>query len=152
MHASNIGAHDKMTEHAPAVAAIPAEPHSANQRLLIVDEYALSRTVLLIAFRLRGYVCTGVGSAEDALASVETFAPSVILLEWDFRDGTGRGLSNRLRTRSRSCGRSLVVVVVSVTNERPEFRLHDSADEYLTKPAHADVIERAFERHLRARQ
>jgi len=133
-----------------AALAWPIKLKKRNQRLLIVDEYVPSRTVLLIALRMRGHECLGVGSAADALASVDTFEPSVILLEWDFRDGTGRGLSDRLRTRSRSCGRSLVVIVVSVTNEPPGFLLHDSADEYLTKPAHAELIESAFERHLRA--
>ena len=134
-----------------AALASPIGVKKRYQRLLIVDEYALARTALLIALRMRGHECMGVGSAADALACLETFEPTVILLEWDFRDGTGRGLSDRLRARSQSCGRSLVVIIVSVTNEPPGFRLHDGADEYLTKPAHAELIESAFERHIRAR-
>jgi len=125
------------------------EANLQGRRLLIVDEYPITRTVLEIVFGMRGHVCMGVGSADEALACIETFEPDVVILEWHFRNGSGRGLGSRLRARALACGRSLVVVVVSVTDEPPEFRSHDSVDEYLTKPAPAAAIESAFEHHLR---
>jgi len=83
------------------------------------------------------------------MTCIETFAPTVVILEWQFRDGTGIGLCHRLRTRSAACGRSIIVIAVSATNEPSGFRALDQVDEYLTKHATTDAIERAFARHIR---
>lgn len=116
-------------------------------RLLIVDEYKMSRVVLATNFRLRGYSCTAVTDAESALTAIETFEPGAVILEWCFRDGSGVGLSTRLRVRSEACGRPLVIIIVSVQNEPEDFRNHESVDEYLVKPVSVELIRQAIERH-----
>ena len=119
------------------------------ERVLIVDEHGPSRIALSKALARRGYVCTAVTSADEALAAVDAFSPTIAVVEWAFRDGSGVGLAERLRERARVDDRRLVVIALSHANEPDE--LHDTFDEYLIKPTSPDELERAFTRHTAAR-
>ena len=119
---------------------------AGSRRVLIVDEHALSRAVLTAAFQLRGHVCRAVATVAEALLSVDVFAPDIAIIEWNFRDGSGRQLSRRLRTRSTESGRPLRVIALSALDEPHDFRLDESIDAYFVKPTHSADIEAAFDR------
>lgn len=121
------------------------------ERLLIIDEHELSRKVVVQTLRLRGHKCSGVATTADAVVAVGTLKPTVVIMDWVFRDGSGVGLARRLREAS-DLGNDLVIVAVSTANEPAEFRTNEPVDEYLTKPCTADVIEQTFKRLLAARR
>jgi DNA-binding response OmpR family regulator len=117
-------------------------PTSA-QRILIVDDYAPSRIAVMNALVGRGHTCAAVTGAREAADAIGTFEPTVVVVEWAFRDGSGIGLAARLRALSPR----LVVIALSHANEPAE--LHGEYDAYLVKPASPDEIERAVARHSR---
>lgn len=99
------------------------------------------------ALTRRGHVCAAVSSAPEAVAALSAFRPTIVLIEWAFRDGSGIGLAGRLRARARSENPRLVVIAVSHANEPAE--LHGEFDDYLVKPASAEEIENVFTRRMR---
>ena len=119
--------------------------YTAGERVLIVDEYAPSRIALTRALARRGHVCMAVTTAPEALAAVATFSPTIAVVEWAFRDGSGVGLAGLLRERARIDHRHLAVIALSHANEPADAR--EAFDEYLVKPTSTDELEQAFSRH-----
>ena len=93
---------------------------------------------------MHGHVCEQVGTAAAAIAAIDSFRPEIVILEWSFRDGSGRGLAAALRARSLTHGQPLLVIAFSSLDEPPEFRSSEQVDAYFTKPALASDIEKAF--------
>lgn len=119
--------------------------YTAGERVLIVDEYAPSRIALTRALARRGHACMAVMTAQEALAAVAAFSPTIAVVEWAFRDGSGIGLAEQLRERARVDHRHLLVIALSHANEPAEGR--ETFDEYLVKPTSADELEKVFARH-----
>lgn len=122
-------------------------------RVLIVDDHPLSRNSVALMLKLRGYDVLAVATAEEALASITTFAPDVVVLEWAFRGmpERGRGLSATMRTRSALLGRALSVIVTSHVDEPHGFRDEEDVEAYFTKPVAPHVLDSAITSALAAR-
>lgn len=116
--------------------------HSKQHRVLVVDDHPLSRSALLLSMQLRGYVCHGVASPDEALAAIEEFRPDVVLLEWTFRDPRhhGLGLARKLRARSLELGQQLSVIIVSSADQPTDFREREGVEAYFTKPVASHVL------------
>ena len=110
-------------------------------RFLVIDEHWCSRTAMRLALALKGHRCVDVASATEALVAVDSFAPEVALLEWDFRDGSGLGLAGRLRRRAAASGRSLIVIATSAMHDMLSVPEREQLDAYLVKPASIFEIE-----------
>ena len=115
----------------------------AEERVLIVDEHRGSRQVFVKTFQMRGHAAAGAATAAEALELVDEFEPTVVILEWVFRDKSGIGLARRLRARAR---RSLIVIAVSTANEPAKLREQEGFDDYFEKPCSVDTLEAAIAR------
>lgn len=115
-------------------------------RLLIVDDQPHVRTALQLALRIRGYLCTAVGTPEEALSAFDTFVPDTILIEWAFRDSTTRrcDLLKALRMRARERDVTVSIVVLSYLEPPAEADELEEIDRYLLKPASLSAIEAAI--------
>ena len=111
------------------------------RRFLVVDEHWCSRAATRLALSLKGHRCLAVATALEALDAVDNFAPEVVLLEWDFRDGSGIGLARQLRQHAAANGRTLIVIATSARPERLVIRACEELDAYLVKPASVFEIE-----------
>jgi len=105
------------------------------KRFLVVDEHWCSRAATRLALSLKGHRCLAVATALEALDAVDIFAPEVVLLEWDFRDGSGIGLARQMRQRAAANGRGLIVIATSAQPKRLVVRGCAELDAYLVKPA-----------------
>lgn len=132
---------------------VPGSRAIDNARVLIVDDHALSARAMLLMFRARGYECVAVATPDDAIASIESFRPHVIVLEWAFRDPRHRGLGCAARLRTRSCelGWPVSIVIASCADQPLEFCDREGVDRYFTKPVAPHVL-RAAVRELAARR
>ncbi len=108
-------------------------------RILVIDDYAATRTLAKQVLAMRGHLCEAVGTALAALRAVEWFKPDVAILEWSLRDGSGLGLAEQLRARTRVQGRSLVVAELSALDRPSDFC--EDVDAYFTKPVCLQEIE-----------
>jgi two-component system phosphate regulon response regulator PhoB len=114
---------------------------SSTRRVLVVDDYLDSRFVMCVALTMRGHTCDHVGTAGAAIASIATFRPDVVLLEWALRDGSGVGLALRLRRASVELGLALRIIAVSSQNEPTGFSVAEGFESYFSKPVAMDQLD-----------
>lgn len=110
----------------------------------MIDDHAGSRAVMCCALEVRGHVCLPVATEAAAVAAIDGFQPDIVILEWNLRDGTGRGIARRLR--SRPGAGDYLIIVVSTVEEPPGFCEEEAVDAYFTKPVSVDALEAAFVR------
>src|SRR5690606_22645481 len=85
-------------------------------------------------FRQHAYECAAASTAGEALALMHSFRPHVVVLEPAFRDGSGQGLSARLRDQAVQEGRAVPNEILSVLDEEDAPGLSLEADHYFLKP------------------
>jgi two-component system KDP operon response regulator KdpE len=98
--------------------------------LLVDDEVAIQRALgpLLAS---RGYDVRAVGTAEQALAAVETWTPDLVVLDLGLPDADGTDVCRRIRS-----SRDTPIIVLSARGAEADkvAALDLGADDYVTKP------------------
>lgn len=117
----------------------------ARARILLLDEH---RPVLKLVLVGRGHVCDAVDTAADALRSVASFDPDVVLYEWHLSRATGRGFARAARSIAARQHRRIVIVAISTQEEPEHFRATEDVDDYLTKPYQGHSLDRVIEHAL----
>lgn len=115
---------------------------SSPKRVLIVDDDDTYRTALARAFERRGFVVSVASSASEASALIEREPPDYASIDLRMPGGSGLALVQRLQERHPS---AVVVVLTgygSIATAVEAVKL--GATDYLTKPADADDLLRAF--------
>jgi chemotaxis protein histidine kinase CheA/CheY-like chemotaxis protein len=116
--------------------ALPAGDAPARRRrirVLLVDDSRVTREMLRRLLEDAGFVVTGVGGAEDALAAVDDRTYDCVVTDIEMPGMDGLTLTRSLRERPD--GADLPVIVVS-TLDSPADRLaglESGADAYITK-------------------
>jgi two-component system response regulator RegA len=118
-------------------------PESACARLLVVDDDVPHRSRLCRALRERGLEVAEAGSAADALVVAERFRPARAVLDLRMEDGSGLDLLADLRREHRELACVVLTGYGSIATALEAMRR--GAVDYLTKPADADEVLRAFE-------
>jgi CheY-like chemotaxis protein len=109
--------------------AAPAEPI----HVLLVDDSRVTREMIRRLLEDAGFRVTGVGSAEDAMRTLERGRVDCLVTDIEMPGVDGLDLTRKLRSNTEHA--DLPVVVVS-TLDRPSDRLaglESGADAYLTK-------------------
>jgi len=115
----------------------------AAARLLVVDDDEPYRTRLCRAFRDRGFEVAEAGSARDALGVARRFQPARAVLDLRMEDRSGLDLLVDLRREHQEIACVVLTGYGSIATALEALRR--GALDYLTKPADADEILRAFE-------
>lgn len=107
---------------------MPAEP---GQTVLIVDDEQEIRCTLEMALRPRGYEVVLAESGEEALDSVMTRKPDIIILDLSLPGLNGLEVCRRVRAWSQ-----VPIIILSVRNSEKDkvAALDLGADDYVTKP------------------
>jgi two-component system, response regulator RegA len=113
-------------------------------RLLLVDDDEPYRTRLARAFRDRGLDVAEARSAGDALAVARSFRPERAVLDLRMEDRSGIELLADLRRANAALDCVVLTGYGSIATALEAVRR--GALDYLTKPADADEILRAFEK------
>jgi two-component system phosphate regulon response regulator PhoB len=119
------------------------------ERILIIDDHDASATALRLGFERRGHACKCATGGDEALTQLAEFMPTVVLLEWALRDGSGRGLAGRLRVRAHEIGAPVLIVALSFAEIPPHFSDDEDIDDYLIKPSMVETIERCISTRIR---
>ena len=103
------------------------------RRVLVVEDEAAIREVIALNLRMAGYDVTEAGSAEAALAAIDTSAPfDVALLDIMLPGMNGFSLCENIRRDSDSIG---IIMLSAKSQEDDKIRgLSIGADDYMTKP------------------
>jgi two-component system, response regulator RegA len=111
-------------------------------RLLVVDDDDPHRSRLCRAFRERGLEVAEARTAEEALALAQGFAPEQAVLDLRLPDRSGIELLAELRSAHPELACVVLTGFGSIATAVEAVRR--GAVDYLTKPADADEILRAF--------
>lgn len=104
---------------------------TAGLRILVVDDERPIRRFLRAALTAQGYGVVEVGSGEDALATVPTLRPDLIILDLGLPGRDGIEITKQLREWSHT---PIVILSVRGQDEDKIAALDAGADDYLTKP------------------
>lgn len=100
-------------------------------RVLIVDDEPPIRRFLKASLQAHEYAVYEAERGEEALVSVQTTRPDVVILDLGLPDVEGTEVTRRLRTWS-----AVPIIILSVREEETDkvAALDAGADDYLTKP------------------
>jgi two-component system, OmpR family, phosphate regulon response regulator PhoB len=101
--------------------------------LVVEDEPAVQE---LIAYTLEqaGHRPVRVGSAEQALAAVQTQLPDLVVIDWMLPGMSGIELARRMRSMKRTRAVPLIMLTARAEERDKVAGLEGGADDYLTKP------------------
>ena len=103
-------------------------------RVLVVDDEAAQREVLIYNLQSEGFTVASAADGEEALLSVAETPPDVILLDCMMPNVSGIEVCRRLKIRPET--RDIPVIMLSARSEELDLvrGLETGADDYVTKP------------------
>jgi DNA-binding response OmpR family regulator len=107
------------------------------QRILIVEDDPIFRSVLHDNLSFEGYQVDAVGTGHAALTRARTFIPDLVLLDMTLPDIDGVDLCPRLRR-----GGKAAIIILSARGQKADRMtgLKLGADDYITKPIDLDEL------------
>lgn len=108
-----------------------------NRIYYIEDDESISRTVKEF-LRQHHYQVTVFQTIADAKQGIREICPSLVLVDWNMPDGSGRELCGWIRSRWRD----LPVIFLTVRDEERDIvsGFQSGADDYVVKPFTLDVL------------
>ena len=124
----------------------------ARVRILVVDDEPDILELIRYNLTRNNYDVTGVGSGEEAFASVRMSPPDLVVLDLMLPGVDGLEVCRRLRNDARTAG--IPVIILSAKGEEADVvtGLELGADDYLTKPFSPRVLLARIKAVLRRQQ
>jgi two-component system cell cycle response regulator DivK len=124
----------------------------AGERVLIVDDNAMSMKLAEYLMRASGYVVSVASDAESALEEIQRQLPDFVLMDIQLPGIDGLELVRRLRTDVASRHLLIFAVTAYAMNGDAEKALAAGCDDYITKPIDTRALPFAIARRLEARR
>ena len=109
-------------------------PVAVAPRILIVDDERLNRQLIEVMLAGEGYDIVVVNGGMDALASVASYRPDLILLDVMMPGMNGYEVATALKSDASTC--QIPIIMLTALDDR-NSRMHglgSGAEEFLTKP------------------
>lgn len=107
-------------------------------KILVIDDDPDVRTVMEILMKKQGYVVETASRREEALQKLESFSPSLILLDVLLSGADGREICREIK--SRDLFRDVPVIMVSAHPGAAENFNSYGADDFVTKPIRTEAL------------
>ena len=107
------------------------------QCVLVVDDHPKMLRFIEIDLKLRGFEVIGTTSGEEALGLVKSGKPDIMLLDMIMPVMDGFEVLKKLRTFTQ-----LPVIAFSASSETAESAIRLGANDFMSKPFHADEMVR----------
>ena len=108
------------------------------QRILIVDDDPDVRTVMNILLRKQGYEVETASNKDEALTKLESFQPSVMLLDVLLSGTDGRELCREIKGDKKL--RNVPVIMISAHPGAAENISSYGADDFISKPVNSENL------------
>jgi two-component system, OmpR family, response regulator len=119
----------------------PQSAPSAGARILVVDDEPAIVDAVVTALRYEGFDVEEAANGRDALSTVATFEPDLIVLDWMLPDIDGIEVGRRLRERGFKTAILFLTAKSGVENKVEALRA--GGDDYVTKPfSLAEIVAR----------
>ena len=125
----------------------------SNGQILVVDDDATSRRILVRTLSSAGYDCRESDSGIEALKLVHSEQPSLLLLDFDMPALNGAEVLKRLRSDPDPTVAQIPAIMLTGHGgeESEVLCLEAGADDFVTKPINAAVLRARIETQLRLR-
>jgi signal transduction histidine kinase/CheY-like chemotaxis protein len=117
-------------------------------RLLIVDDRAINRELLVRMLAPLGFSLREATTGEEALALWESWAPHLIWMDMRLPGIDGYTLTRRIKATRRGQATIIVALTASALEEDRAGVLAAGCDDYIRKPFRQEELLAALERHL----
>ncbi|HMJ06933.1 MAG TPA: response regulator, partial [Chthoniobacterales bacterium] len=126
---------------------------NGTEQILVVDDDAMSRRLLVRALVQAGFDCHESGDGIDALRVLHERLPSLILLDFDMPGIDGAEVLKRLRAdKDPAIAQLPAIMLTGHGGEASEVLcLEAGADDFVTKPINQAVLRARIETQLRLR-
>jgi len=118
-------------------------------QLLIVDDEAASRDLLVRALGSSDYTCHPSQSALEAQKIIHQQVPSLVLMDFKMPDIDGLEMLKRIRGDSDPAIAQVPVIMMTGHGENEVLSLEAGADDFVTKPISISVLKARIETQLR---
>lgn len=124
----------------------------AGETILIVDDNAANLKLARVLFQGEGYQVRTASDAEDALRLLQTFTPSVILMDIQLPGMDGLELTRRLKADVATKDIVIVALTAYAMKGDEERARAAGCDDYVAKPIDIESLPGVIAQHLIARQ
>jgi CheY-like chemotaxis protein len=122
---------------------MPGEP------ILIVDDNPQNLKLARVLLVGEGYEVRTATDAEEALKTLESFAPRLILMDLQLPGMDGLELTRRLKADPARKGIIVVAITAYAMKGDQEKALAAGCDDYIAKPIDTDGVPKLIAAHLR---
>ena len=121
--------------------------------ILVVDDDAVSRRLLLRILSAAGYRCREASNGRDAIAELTQNPPALLILDFDMPGMDGAEVLRQLRGQiDPQVAQTPTIMLTGHGSEESEVLcLQAGADDFVAKPIHPDVLRARIETQLRLR-
>jgi phosphoserine phosphatase RsbU/P len=119
------------------------------RQILIVDDDANSRALLMRMLSAAGYTCRETNNAVDALKLVHEEQPAVLLLDFKMPGMDGAEALKKLRADKNPAVAQVPVIMLTGYGESEVTCLEAGADDFVIKPIKIEVLRARIEAQLR---
>jgi signal transduction histidine kinase len=103
-------------------------------RILVVDDNAINCEMISDTLQASGYTVQIVYGGREALYSLETYHPDLILLDLMMPDVSGEDVLRKIRSDTELSSIPVILLTARATTEDRIFGLSMGADDYIAKP------------------
>ncbi len=102
--------------------------------ILIVDDEAPIREMIVVALEMAGYECLEAENAQQAHSLIVDRQPDLILLDWMLPGTSGIELARRLKRDEMTADTPIIMLTAKDAEDNKIQGLEVGADDYITKP------------------
>ena len=106
----------------------------SGKTILIVDDEAPIREMVIMVLEMAGYQCLEAADAKQAHSLVIDHRPDLILLDWMLPDVSGIELARRLKRDQLTAELPIIMLTAKGEEDHKIQGLETGADDYITKP------------------
>ncbi|HEU4342290.1 MAG TPA: response regulator [Candidatus Binatia bacterium] len=118
------------------------------KKILVVEDYADSRSMLAYLLQSLGYETTEAASGTQALERAVSDKPHLILMDVALPGMTGIDAAKALKQNSTTAHIPIIAYSALGSRQWREKALDAGMVEYLAKPVSVDLIKQTIEKHI----
>ena len=120
--------------------------------ILYVEDNKENRTLVRRVLMAEGYEVVEAGSAVEAIQTIQSLRPDLILMDINMPDVDGYALTARIKATPGFASVPIIAVTANVMRGDRERSLEAGCNGYIQKPIDIDVLSQQIERYLSRKQ
>jgi len=119
------------------------------KHILVIEDQELNRKVVRIVLQSKGYTVVEATDAVEALVSLETVLPQLILRDIALPGQSGEDLARQIKSNLKWVDIPIIALTAAAMSGDRERILKSGCDDYLSKPIDIRVLVECVEAHLK---